>query len=117
MGEQINQITAEEVKGLKQQLVDKDKLIASLNDQLKKKEAEVNEAQAIAKEAIDKYNALMPQIPVVPEVKLKSKRIAVVNFGVQYKSKKYSKEELLEAPEVVEQLLKIGSGAVSLKED
>ena len=103
---------AEKIETLEQALEvikGKDNKIEALNNELK-------DAKEAANDAIAKYNAIAPKAPKDFDVTLKNKKVVVVNFGVHYDGKYYSKEDLVNAPEVVEKLVKKGSGAISFKE-
>lgn len=82
------------------------------NGELKKK---LSESNAIAEEAVQKLNELLPQTKQAVSLKI-GKDTVVVNFGVNVDGEYHTPEELAKKPEVIKSLLKKGSGAVSIKE-
>jgi hypothetical protein len=70
------------------------------------------DSEVAAKEAIDAYNELQPKSEEVLELKVEGGK-AIINFGVDFEGKYYSKKDLLKQKAIVEKLIAIGSGAVT----
>lgn len=107
-------------KALKEKALAHDQLVIVISEKDKEindLKTELSEVKILAEEAIERYNALAPAKEEAFEVKVKGKGVAIVHFGVMHKGINYSKKDLIAAPDIVSHLLKIGSGAVSLKED
>lgn len=90
----------------------KDELIKTQAGQIATLQQEVIEAQQIAEDAVNAANQLSTAQPNELTVKVGNKTY-IINFGVDG----LTKQELAEDQELLKRLVKIGSGAITLKED
>lgn len=98
-----------ENESLQEQITDQDDEIESLHIQLK-------EAEELLQEALQAYNTAAVQPANNLETEVGGKRVQV-NFGVHHNGVQYSAADLAESPEVVEELIAIGSGSITILED
>ena len=111
------------IKELEVQKTNSGNTIDALNNQIdfltgevKRLDVELVEAQGIAEEALKGYNKVADQAPVALEIDVQSGTAKII-FGVNFNGKDYTAAELAENVEVVEELLAIGSGAITVVED
>lgn len=98
-----------ENESLQEQITAQDSEIESLHIQLK-------EAQEIAQDALQGYNTTAVQVANNLETEVDGKKVQV-NFGVHHNGTHYTAADLVENPEVVAELLAIGSGSITLLEN
>ncbi|RQO65087.1 hypothetical protein DBR40_24765 [Pedobacter sp. KBW01] len=77
---------------------------------------QVVDAETIAQDALLKFNGASALIPKGLKLKVEGKNVKV-NFGVNYNGQNYTAQELVEKPDLVAELVEIGSGAVTILED
>jgi hypothetical protein len=75
------------------------------------------EAQVIAQEALAQFNETAPKVPQVLETTSASGVKVKVNFGVHYNGNQYTAAALVEEPAVIDELIAIGSGSITILED
>jgi ribulose-5-phosphate 4-epimerase/fuculose-1-phosphate aldolase len=98
----LNQLEAD----YKQQLEEQDQVSEDLRTQL----AEANE---IAQDALKGFNETAVKLPNSFEAEVKGKKVKV-NHGVFFNGKNYTAQDLVDDTEVIEELLAIGSGSITL---
>lgn len=79
-------------------------------------ESQVAEANEIAGDALNRFNKAKPSVLNSASISLDGQTVQI-NYGINYNSKSYSVQDLLNNPKVVSELLEIGSGAVKIKEE
>jgi hypothetical protein len=98
----LNQVEAD----YKEQLAKQDQEAEDLRIQLK-------EAQEIASEALESFNASAGNASDSLETEVAGQKVKI-NFGVDFKGIYYSAEELVDNTEVLEKLVEMGSGSITL---
>ena len=101
-----NEIQKQEIASLNEQLTQQDQETEDLRIQLK-------EAQELAADAMAVYNAAAVKVSDTLETEVKGKKVKI-NHGVDFDGKRYTAKDLVENTEVLEQLLEIGSGSITL---
>jgi len=98
------------------QIVKLESLVDQKDDVIIQLQQELQEAQEIAADALAKYNETAERLPVSLEVSVSGKKVKI-NHGVHYKGDEFTAAELAKNNLVLEELLKIGSGALTILED
>jgi predicted RNase H-like nuclease (RuvC/YqgF family) len=110
---QISNEIIEELKleneSLKAQLADQD-------DEIEKLHIEIREAKEVAQEALQTYNAAAVQVLNQFEAEVNGNKVKV-NFGVYHNGAYHTPADLVDNPDVVAHLIRIGSGSITILED
>jgi hypothetical protein len=91
-------------------------IIQDKTTEIDKLQTELKEAQEIAQDALQGYNSAAVQVPNSLVTEVEGQRVQV-NFGVQFNGKDYTAADLVESPDVVAELIAIGSGSITILED